>query len=299
MTLISDSPSTVRLTAIQRLAQGGRWRVEAMRALREPVLLWFTQGQGRITVAGTTRGYAPNHAVFIPAGVMHGFEYTPRLQGTVVYFGRNHGLSLPETPQFLRPRDPIAQKELIALLESIQRELETPRSGAQSAAQHLLGLLSVWLDRQLERDRGAEPLPGRPLAAQRLVARYSSLLERDFRSNRTVADFAQALGVTPTHLTRACKATCGKGAHGLLEDRLLFEARRLLSETRMPIKDVAQLLGYSSAGYFTRAFQKSAGQTPSGFRKKPAAASLPGAPDRRVQAGPQSGFQPAPRMIRT
>lgn len=270
MTLIPETPSQIRLLAMSRLAQGGRWRVEAMRALREPVLLWFTQGQGRITVAGTTRGYAPNHAVFIPAGVMHGFEFAPRVQGSVVFFGRDHGLDLPETPQFLRPRDPVSQKELIAHLESLQRELETPRAGSQKAARHHLGLVSVWLDRQLEREQGTEPLPGRPLAAQRLVARYAALLERDFRSNRSVADFAAALGVTPTHLTRACRATCGKGAHGLLEDRLLFEARRLLTETRMPVKDVAQFLGYSSAGYFTRAFQKTAGQTPSAFRRKPA-----------------------------
>lgn len=269
MTLIPETPSALRMSSISRLVQNGRWRVEAMRSLREPVLVWFTQGQGRITVAGTTRGYGPHHAVFIPPGVMHGFEVAPRVQGSLVFFGRAHGLSLPQTPQFLRPRDPVAQKELISVLESIQRELETPRPGSDRAAQHHLGLLAVWLDRQIDRERAGGVLPGRPLAAQRLVARYASLLERDFRSNLAVADYASALGVTPTHLARACRATCGKGAHGLLEDRLVFEARRLLSETRMPIKDVAQSLGYSSPGYFTRAFQKAAGQTPSGFRRKP------------------------------
>jgi len=272
MTLIPDAPSHVRITAIGRLIQSGRWRVEAMRALREPVLLWFTQGQGRITVAGTTRGYGPNQAVFLPAGVMHAFEVAPRVQGSIVHFGRAHGLDLPLTPQFLRPREPGTQKELIALLENIQRELEIDRPGAQKAAQHHLGLLAVWMERQIERERGSagsEALPGRPLAAQKLVARYAALVERDFRSNARVADFAAALGVTPTHLTRACRATCGKGAHEMMEERILFEARRLLSETRMPIKDVAQILGYASAGYFTRAFQKSAGQTPSDFRRRP------------------------------
>lgn len=269
MTIIPDAPSKLRLTPISRLAAGGRWRVEAMRSLREPVLFWFTQGQGRITVAGTTRGYGPNNAIFIPPGVMHGFEIAPRVQGTAVFFGRQHGLDLPANPHFLRPRDPISQKELIAILESIQRELESTRASAARAAQHHLGLLGVWLDRQIERETNVEVLPGRPIAAQRLAARYSALLERDFRSNLSVADFASALGVTPTHLTRACRATCGRSAHMLLEDRILFEARRLLSETRMPIKDVAQMLGFNSAGYFTRAFQKTAGLTPSAFRKKP------------------------------
>ena len=270
MTIIPDTPSALRLTPISRLAAGGRWRVEAMRSLREPVLLWFTQGQGRITVAGTTRGYGPHHAVFIPPGVMHGFEIAPRVQGTAVFFGRNHGLDLPATPQFLRPRDPVSQKELIGILENIQRELESTRAGAQRAAQHHLGLLGVWLDRQIEREASLDVLPGRPVAAQRLVARYAALLERDFRSGMAVGEYAEALGVTPTHLTRACRATCGKSAHMLLEDRILFEARRLLSETRIPIKDVAQQLGFNSAGYFTRAFQKTAGLTPSAFRRKPA-----------------------------
>lgn len=277
MTIIPDTPSTLRLTPISRLVAGGRWRVEAMRSLREPVLLWFTQGQGRITVAGTTRGYGPHNAIFIPPGVMHGFEFAPRVQGSVVFFGRNHGLDLPNTPQFLRPRDPISQKELIATLEAIQRELGSQRSGSMKAAQHHLGLVSVWIDRQLERERASETAitSTQPLSAQRLIARYSALLERDFRSNQPVADYAEALGVTPTHLTRVCKSTCGKGAHQLLEDRIIFEARRLLSETRMPVKDVADMLGYNSAGYFTRAFQKSAGMTPSAFRKSAALPVFP------------------------
>ena len=42
----------LRLVPIPRLASGGRWRVEAMRAYAEPLLLWFTRGQGRITVGG-------------------------------------------------------------------------------------------------------------------------------------------------------------------------------------------------------------------------------------------------------
>ena len=58
--------SQMRLVAVPRLVAGGRWRVEAMRTLSESCLLWFTKGQGRITVAGVTRGYTANNAIFIP-----------------------------------------------------------------------------------------------------------------------------------------------------------------------------------------------------------------------------------------
>ena len=274
ITIVPETPSALRLTPISRLAAGGRWRVEAMRSLREAVLLWFTQGQGRITIAGTTRGYGPHNAIFIPPGTMHGFEVTPRVQGTAVFFGRDHGLDLPGAMHVLRLRDPVSQKELVGILEHIQREIDGNRPAAARAAQHHLGLLSVWLERQILRAGAPDPLPGRSAAAQRLAARYSALLERDFRSNMAVADFAAALGVTPTHLSRACRATCGRSAHMLLEDRVLFEARRLLTETKLPVKAVAAHLGYNSAGYFTRAFQKSAGLTPSAFRKRPVTAPV-------------------------
>src|SRR5690606_21208239 len=77
----------------------------------------------------------------------------------------------------------------------------------------------------------------------------------------------QSLGVTPTHLTRCCKAACGRPASALLQDRRLFEARRLLAETRIPINHIALSLGFASAAYFTRAFQHLTGQSPSAFRR--------------------------------
>jgi AraC family transcriptional activator of pobA len=82
-----------------------------------------------------------------------------------------------------------------------------------------------------------------------------------------VSDFARELGVTSTHLTRVCNKTCGSSASDLLHDRVIFEARKLLTETRMPVSQVAQALGFTSAAYFTRAFQHRTGKTPSAFRK--------------------------------
>lgn len=116
--------SQLRITAIPRLAAGGRWRVEAMRAISEPMFLWFTKGQGRITIAGVTRGYTAHNAVFIPAGVMHGFEVGPQVFGTAVFFGRETTVTLPSTPQHLRIREVHAQQELNMILDSMQREME-------------------------------------------------------------------------------------------------------------------------------------------------------------------------------
>lgn len=256
--------SDTRLVPISRLANGGRWRVEAMRACSEPLLLWFTRGQGRITIGGITRGYGAHNAIFIPAGMMHGFEVGAQTSGTALFFGHRHGLDLPDESLHLRIRDVGPQAELSGLIESIQRELDSDRSGAERAARFHLGLLGVWLERMAE--TAADDAP-RPDAAWRLARAYADVLERGFRDGKGIAEFARELGVTPTHLTRVCHKTCGRSASDLLHDRLIFEARRLLAETTMPVQEVARSLGFTSPAYFTRAFQHRTGKTPTAFRK--------------------------------
>ncbi len=259
------APDAVRLIPIPRMAAGGRWRVEAMRSLSEPLLLWFTRGQGRITVGGVTRGYGAHNAVFIPAGVMHGFEVGPQTFGTALYFGRDSTVTLPKMPQHLRIREVAPQAELTMILDAIQREIESDRPAHDRAARHYLGLLGVWVERQAAIAETDSP---RPDAARRLASRYAELLERDFRSGQGVNHYARALDVTPTHLTRVCNQTCGRSASDLLHDRVIFEARKLLTETKLPVAAIADTLGFTSAAYFTRAFQTRTGKTPSAFRRQ-------------------------------
>lgn len=261
---LSLESQIMRLIPLQRLAAQGRWRVEAMRSLSEACLIYIQKGMGRITVAGVTRGYSANNVTFIPAGVMHGYEVGPNVAGTAVFFGPGCTLALPSSAHHLRLRETTAQSELSMVMEMIARESEGSRTANDRAAQYYLGLLSVWLERQVVH---TAPEHARPDAAHRLVARFADVMEQQFRSGVGVADLAAKLGVTATHLTRCCRAASGRTAIELLQDRRLFEARKLLSETKMPVGQIGEALGFTSAAYFTRAFQNQTGQSPSAFRR--------------------------------
>ena len=254
-----------RVEQLPRLTPETRWRTEAMRSYAQPMLIWFTRGQGRITIAGVTHGFGPHHAVFMPAGTMHGYEMLGQVFGTTIFFPRDSSLTLPETPVHFRFRDVQQQAELTGLIDNLSRELDRELPGHDRALLAHAGLLSVWLDRQTN-DENLQPLE--PDAARRLAAAFTAMVERDYRSGRTIHDYAAHLGVTPTHLTRSCNTACGRSSSAILADRIHFEARRLLGETRRPVKDIASELGFSSAAYFTRAFQKHTGQTPSEFRRR-------------------------------
>ena len=263
--MISPGP-VYRVVSLGRMVQGGRWRSEAMRSHAHPVLYWFTRAQGRITVQGVTAGWGPNNAVLLPPGTMHGFDVVGQVQGWALHLPIASAFAPPDQPVHLRLRDVRLQAELGAQIDNIRREIERPEGPSTRALDHHAGLLSVWLERTAgPLWTGAEE--GRR-AADSLSAAYAALIERDVHRGRGVADFARELGVSPAHLNRSCRAASGRSASALLQDRVIFEARRLLGETRMPVKDVARALGYRSAAYFTRAFHTRTGQTPSDFRRK-------------------------------
>ncbi|MEM9342648.1 MAG: AraC family transcriptional regulator [Pseudomonadota bacterium] len=251
------------MTTLLRLSQGGRWATEAQRSYMRPLLIWFTRGQGRFTLAGTTLGFGPHNAVFVPGGTMHGFSMMGQVLGTAVFFPTDLAKEFPEEPLHLRLRDGFQQAELTMLVDALERENTQDRTGASRAMRHWGGLIAVWLDRHSHlAEKEIEPT-----AAQRLASAYASLVERDFHKGVGVSHFAEQLGVTPTHLSRACRESSGKNASRLLTDRLHFEARRMLVETDLPIRDVASRLGFNSAAYFSRAFQHEAGTSPSAFRR--------------------------------
>ncbi len=266
MTEIFRKPDAIRVTSISQMVKGARWRVEAMRSYSTDVFIWFTRGQGRITISGITRGYNSHSAIFIPAGVMHGFDVSANVSGSVSFFPNGMISNDNIGSQHFRINNIDVQKELTGILDHLQREISNSHPESQSAAQLYAGLLSVWIKRQMIEHADPEEKPN---AAQRLCTKFTELVESEYQSGKNISQYAAELGVTPTHLSRVCKQTCGRPASSLLSDRVIFEARRLLRETKTPINKVADQLGYTSPAYFTRSFQHHTGQTPSHFRRAP------------------------------
>lgn len=254
------------ITPLQRLCGGARWRTEAMRSHDRARLLWITRGQGRICVNGLTAGFGPHNAVFIPAGTMHGFVPAGSLLGSAILFDPADLPHLPSEPAHLRIREAADQIALTAWIDMMEREAASADPAAPRAMRALAGLISVWLERQI--DTAPTPKRNPQSHAQQLVEAYAALIERDFRREHSVSHYAEALGITPTHLSRVCTQATGKPAGELLAQRLHAEARHMLSETRLPINHVARHLGFTSPAYFSRAFHRHIGASPRAFRSK-------------------------------
>lgn len=78
---------------------------------------------------------------------------------------------------------------------------------------------------------------------------------------------AEEFGYTKMHIIRVFKNKFGTTPMQYLIDKKIAIAQSLLSETLMPIKDIAELLRYSNTQHFSSSFKSAVGCTPNKFRQ--------------------------------
>jgi AraC family transcriptional activator of pobA len=217
---------------------------------------------------------APAMLLLAP-GSVHGFSYSPNAVGHQVTLptstlqqllaGSNLAGGELATSFVLRGADIAAgARECTALFDAVAREFNSQNVGRVHSLLAYATLLVVqFLRRRGEQAQGAK----QPGSRDTLVQRYRALIETEFRGHRPLSFYAQALGVTPDHLSRTCRQIAGVSALELLHGRLMLEARRLLAYTSMPIAGVAAQLGYDDPAYFSKFFARCVGDTPSAYRE--------------------------------
>ena len=83
-----------------------------------------------------------------------------------------------------------------------------------------------------------------------------------------MADYAQQIGISHTHLNRVSRQVLGASALAVIERRVALEARRQLQFSTLSIKQIGAELGYEDPAYFTRFATRLLGMAPSAFRRK-------------------------------
>ncbi len=253
----------LEVSPLLRLVSGGAWHIELAHGRECHLIIWITRGQGRLLMDGQCRGFGPHTAICIPARTLFSLELGRQCIGRVLHIGEAIPCNLPETPMQIRINDMQEQARLNALFDSMQREQQIDDDHAQRAILSYAELIAI----QLQRLWQTAPENRKTNAARRLCRAYCARLTADTEGAFNMAGHASALGVTPTHLTRVCKQETGKTAAALLTECQLHAARSQLIRTSLPIRDIAQALGFGSAAYFTRFITQHTGETPSTLRK--------------------------------
>ncbi len=104
----------------------------------------------------------------------------------------------------------------------------------------------------------------RNAVARRVIA----YIEDNYADGISLADVAQALNYSPSHLTSLVRKETGRPVTAWIIERRLREARERLLATDDPVAAVAEAVGFRDVHYFSRRFARSSGTSPSGWRAR-------------------------------
>jgi AraC family transcriptional regulator, regulatory protein of adaptative response / DNA-3-methyladenine glycosylase II len=113
-----------------------------------------------------------------------------------------------------------------------------------------------------------ELAPLAPHPTEDTVERALAMIEGGALATHSVEQLASTLGCTPRHLLRLFLKKVGVGPLRVHETRRLLLAKQLLTETRLPVTQVAFAAGFASLRRFNDAFRRGCSLTPSSLRKR-------------------------------
>lgn len=100
-----------------------------------------------------------------------------------------------------------------------------------------------------------------------LFRNFKKLVEERYAKEHSVEFYANELHCSVRSLNTLANENAGKTAKEIINDRIILEAKRLLYNGSMTIKEIAFQMGFDDPAYFSRFFAKQAGLSALSFRE--------------------------------
>lgn len=272
---LSQQPSLVHIEDIADRSRDHNWVIKPHRHTRLFQILLLINGCLQVKLEDQQHQLQGNWAVSIPPSCVHGFEFPADTQGIVLsveasllnsqthpFQGLARLLDQPHTISFTD--QDVLFIQFKTYLDLIRQELKHLYLGQEAMLSWLMGSLLMTLWRQLQYSH--VQVQNNPKNSQ-TFQQFRHLLETHYREQWDVQTYAKALHTSISSLNRLCQEKAGHSAKGLIQERVLLEAKRRLIYTQESLERVAESLGFKDPAYFSRFFKNLAGIPPSDYRK--------------------------------
>lgn len=240
-------------------------------------LVLFTKGSGTHTIDFHQYKVRPYEIYFMIPGQVHSWAFQGEVDGYIVNFSENFFRSFLLNPNYLErfqffsgtSEDGVCQlpTELHSKVRNLFEEILTQSQEEKKTETDMIRLLLMQLFITVDGSFKNNNKTAIPQQKQVLLRNFRRLIDQHYISIRLPRQYADLLYVTPNHLNALCQDLLGKTAGELIRDRVLLEAKRLLTNADMSINEIAYKLNFQDNSYFNRFFKKYEKVTPDEFRR--------------------------------
>lgn len=154
-----------------------------------------------------------------------------------------------------------------ALLAQIEREMREQQIGWEDAARDCFRVFLIECCRSAK-DHGLVWSNPTKAADPAWLERVRLVLDRDYTQEQRLEDLAELAGVSVGYLCRRFRTYTGKTVFEYLLDRRIQAAMLLLRNSDLKVLAVAMDCGFNDFAYFSRAFKRILGCTPTAYRRQ-------------------------------
>ena len=240
-------------------------------------IAWNNADQQIVTIDGVEHTFLPNTLLTLLFNQSFSFE---RPEEVIAWqFNREFyciidhdaevscvGFLFGSTDHLFINLDKQAQQRLKLLLDVFTAEFNTPDNIQTDLLLMLLKRLIIFITRLAR----SEYIPTKKLQDDKfhVIRKFNLLVEANYRTEHSVSYYAQQMHKSPKTLSNLFAIYNHKTPSQVIQERILIEARRLLSYTDQPVKQIAYELGFEDISYFSNFFKKHIRLSPVDFRNK-------------------------------
>lgn len=264
----SAFPDVVHCEAIRDRAGLLDWEITPHRHSDMAQVFFMQSGRAQVRLDGSATEMGDGCVLFVPPRVVHGFRFRRGAEGLVLSIPMNVLSGIAAASDGLaRSLSRPFQGQASDLIAGLARQIHDSFCGTAGFRTSLLVALSQALLVAVA-DQAAQGSAASDSLNRRRMLEFDRLIAAHLSRGWTLADYAQALAITPGHLNRICRASSGQSASRHLETAVMTEARRLLAFTRLSVAEIGYRLRFDDPPYFSRRFRAVTGETPSAYRAR-------------------------------
>lgn len=240
------------------------------------LLVLFTHGSGTHEIDFTKYTIKPGSLFVLQPGQIHHWQLSDDIEGYIffysqesynLYFGNKKIEDYPFYQSVMnQPEIIFHTNELVAILPYFDLMIRESQSSHPKKEEKLLNLLDC-IHIEIARKYLAE-VTHTTHSYNYKIQQLEQLLEQYYTIEKLPSFYAEKMNITLKHLNRISKTILNQTITELIANRVVLEAKRLLTDASKTINQVADNLGFENYSYFTRLFKKQTGMTPGEFRKK-------------------------------